>query len=168
VKRVEGREPRVESRARTLVFRNRQSNRPLNIPLLRRITRHLLGSEFGLSKYELGFHFVAETEMARINEQFLRHEGSTDVITFDHGSSAHQLHGEIFISVPDAVKQAREFRTTWQSEVVRYVIHGLLHLRGYDDSQSTERREMKRVENRLLRDMTSKFSLRELAGARKS
>ena len=49
------------------------------------------------------------------------------------------------------MKQAREFGTTWQSEVVRYVIHGLLHLRGHDDLKPAERRVMKREENRLLK-----------------
>jgi len=124
--------------------------------------------ELSVSDYELGFHFVEAPEMARVNEQFLQHHGSTDVITFDHGSTAERLHGEIFISIPDAVKQAREFRTTWQSEVVRYIVHGLLHLRGYDDLKPANRREMKREENRLLRKVSSSFTLGRIARARKS
>jgi len=152
----------------TLCFRNRQRTRAINIPLLRRITRHVLEEEFALDDYELGLHFVAAEEMAQVNEQFLQHSGSTDVITFDHGSSRQHLHGEIFISVSDAVKQAREFKATWQSEAVRYVIHGLLHLRGYDDSRPAKRREMKREENRLVKVVESKFDVRELVRARKS
>lgn len=101
--------------------------------------------------------------MARVNQEFLQHEGSTDVITFDHGSSNQRLHGEIFISVPDAVKQAREFRATWQSELVRYIIHGLLHLRGHDDLQPAQRRVMKREENRLLRRLATTFTLEGIA-----
>jgi probable rRNA maturation factor len=120
-----------------------------------------------MSAYELGFHFIAGVEMARINEQFLQHEGSTDVLTFDHGSSATHLHGEIFISVPDALKQARQFKTTWQSEIVRYLIHGLLHLRGLDDLQPEKRREMKREENRLLRFVESRFAVGEIGRRRR-
>lgn len=165
----------------TLAFRNRQRTRPLNLPLLRRVTRHLLQEEWKVASYELCFHFVEPEEMAKVNWQFLQHEGSTDVITFDHSefgapgiarpgpsssskpsdaqrsSSANLLHGEIFISVTDAVKQAREFKTTWQSELVRYVIHGLLHLRGYDDLQPALRRVMKREENRLLKAVAKEF-----------
>ena len=174
---------------RVLYFRNRQRTRALNAPLLRRIARHILEGELGVTDYELGFHFVKPEEMARVNEQFLQHTGSTDVITFDHSdgapasgparwglsrgragseTSAPQLHGEIFISVADAVKQAREFGTTWQSEVVRYIIHGLLHLRGHDDLNPVARKVMKREENRLLKSVSAKFALRSLARSRHS
>ena len=154
---------------RTLVFRNRQRSRAVNLPLLRRVVRYLLEKEFALTDYELGFYFVDVIEMARINEEFLQHQGSTDVITFDYGATeAPALHGEIFISVADALKQSKEFRTTWQSETIRYIIHGLLHLRGYDDLQPAKRREMKREENRLIRVVESAFAVRELARGRKS
>ena len=73
------------------------------------------------------------------------------VITFDHGSTIERVHGECFISVADAVDQAQAFRTTWTEEVVRYVIHGILHLRGYDDLEPALRRSMKREENRWVR-----------------
>lgn len=164
---------------RTLAFRNRQRTRQLNLPLLRRVTCHLLQEELKVTSYEVCFHFVEQDEMAKVNWQFLQHEGSTDVITFNHSdfgapasgaapslqappragseTSAPPLHGEIFISVTDAVKQAREFKTTWQSELVRYVIHGLLHLRGYDDLQPAARRVMKREENRLLKAVAKEF-----------
>ena len=73
---------------RVLSFRNRQRTRLLAIPTLRRITRHVLESELGVLDYELCFHFVSTEEMARVNEQFLQHTGSTDVITFDHSDGA--------------------------------------------------------------------------------
>lgn len=113
--------------------------------------------------------------MARINKQFLQHEGSTDVITFDHGfgvpplggsgrvnAELQTLQGEIFICIEDAVAQARQFRTTWQSEMVRYIIHGILHLLGHDDTRSTARAKMKREENRLLRQIVRRFPLSKL------
>jgi probable rRNA maturation factor len=165
---VEDPRSKVEGRKRILVLRNRQQTRMLNVPLLRRITRHLLEQEFEASNYELGFHFVGAPEMALLNEQFLQHSGSTDVITFDYSQGQSRLHGEIFISISDAVKQSREFRTTWQSEVARYVIHGLLHLRCFDDLEPVKRREMKREENRLLQALESRFRVRELQKVRKS
>ena len=173
-----------------LAFRNRQRTRALSLPLLRRLTRHLLHEELGVTDYELCFHFVEPKEMAEVNWQFLQHEGSTDVITFDHSefgarasrparrkaddvragleARAPELHGEIFISVADAVKQAREFKTTWQSELARYVIHGLLHLRGYDDLQPAKRRVMKREENRLLKKVAAEFPLVRLGKTQNS
>lgn len=132
-----------------LVLRNRQKDRPLRISTLRRVVLDLLEA-MGLEA-ELGFHWVSAAEMARVNWRFLRHEGSTDVITFDYGSTPERLHGECFICVADAVAQAEEFGTTWSDEVVRYVIHGILHLRGYDDLEPALRRIMKREENRWVR-----------------
>ena len=163
-----------------LFLRNRQGTHFVNSPLLRRITKVLLTDLLSLEGYELAIHLVAAPEMARVNQRFLEHAGSTDVITFDYGGefdsmpvrerrgSTHrpeQLHGEIFICIDDAVKQARQFRTTWQSELVRYLIHGVLHAVGYDDLTPANRCVMKREENRLLRMLSRQFSFRHLANA---
>jgi len=163
-----------------LVLRNRQRTRPVNSPLLRRMTSVLLMDLLSLERSDLAIHLVAAPEMARVNQQFLDHAGSTDVITFDYTGeldsmavedargSTHlpkQLHGEIFICIDDAVKQARQFRTTWQSELVRYLIHGVLHTVGYDDLTPANRWVMKREENRLLRMLSRQFSFRHLANA---
>lgn len=172
-----------------LVFRNRQRVRRVNVPMFRRIVRSLLNELPGVGGYELCVHFVAEPEMTRLNETFLRHAGSTDVITFDYRSNettpapsqkgsnhaqSHRsspswrgqgwvLHGEIFICMDEAVTQARRFRTNWKLELVRYVVHGLLHLRGFDDQRPAARRKLKREENRLLRLLTARFHLSRLA-----
>lgn len=150
---------------KTLLLRNRQRVRAVEVTLLRRFTRSLIEDQLDVATYELGIHLVTATEMTLLNETFLQHTGSTDVITFDHAENGDstQLHGEIFICLDDAVKQARAFRTTWQSELARYVIHGMLHLRGYDDLTPSKRRVMKREENRLLRALTEEFSLQRLA-----
>ena len=155
---------------RILSLRSRQRERALNIPFLRRVARHVLEQEMNVSDYELGIHFVSAQEMARVNEEFLQHHGSTDVITFDYNETpaTERLHGEIFISIADAVEQAREFHTTWQSEVMRYVIHGFLHLRGYDDLEPAKRRLMKREENRLVQHVAQQFKLGSVARRRKS
>src|SRR4030095_5238441 len=97
----------------TLWVRNRQRVRRVNAVLLRRIIRSLLAETFKIASCELCFHLVASPEMSRVNETFLGHEGSTDVITFDHGDVAGEpssLRGEIFICLDDAVEQAQVFR----------------------------------------------------------
>ncbi len=153
----------------TLQLRSRQRDRRLNLPFLRRILPHVLTEQLPVPAAELCFHFVAAEEMARVNWQFLQHEGSTDVITFDYGERSAVsgqrsagLCGEAFVCVADAVKQAREFKTSWQSEVVRYAVHALLHLRGFDDLQPAKRREMKREENRLMHELATAFDLDQL------
>lgn len=160
-----------------LGLRNRQRVRAVDLRVLRRLLRYLLEHHFRHAHIELGLHLVAKAEMAEINARFLRHDGSTDVITFDYMDKAPAeatpalaqreagpgLHGEIFICLDDAVTQARQFRTTWPEEMTRYLIHGLLHLHGYDDQSPAARRVMKRAENRLLRLVKAQFPLRRLA-----
>jgi rRNA maturation RNase YbeY len=73
-----------------------------------------------------------------------------------------QLHGEIFVCLDEAVSQARRFHTTWQSELVRYVVHGVLHLLGYDDAASRARRRMKEAEDNLVGQLASQFDVRSL------
>jgi rRNA maturation RNase YbeY len=78
------------------------------------------------------------------------------------GDGSSELAGEIFISVSDARRQASEFKTRWEEEIVRYIVHGVLHLRGYDDLVSAKRRVMKREENRLVRRMKQRFDFRQV------
>jgi len=157
-----------------LAFRNRQRTRRVNLRLLREITRALLDELAGVKDYELCVHLIGAKEMARVNWNFLKHEGSTDVITFDHAVHATRntqhvplLHGEIFICLDDAVAQARQFRTTWQAELVRYLVHGVLHLLGHDDLDPAAHRKMKREENRLVRELSARFALSKLNRAPK-
>ncbi len=73
------------------------------------------------------------------------------------------LHGDIFISVDDAVAHAHRYRTTWQEEIVRYLVHGILHLGGHDDMRPRARRKMKRDENHLVRELALRFPLHKLS-----
>ena len=130
-------------------IRNRQRYKQLDTKLLKVITLDLLQEQLSLTEVELGIHLVSAPLMAQVNQQYLQHQGSTDVITFDHslvpvtGSTVPTpVHGELFICVEDADAQATEFRTSWQEEVTRYIIHGILHLCGFDDLKPARRREI--------------------------
>ena len=148
-----------------LVLRNRHPSFAANLPLLRRITRSLLTGSLAIPDFTLGVFLVDTAEMTRLNEAFLRHTGSTDVITFDHSGigQPRALFGEIYIGLDEARHQARRFRATWQTELVRYLVHGVLHLRGYDDRDRRLRRRMKREEDRLVRELARRFRLSQLA-----
>ena len=108
---------------------------------------------------------VGARRMSFLNQRFLGHAGPTDVITFDYAEPLpvpHLLHGDIFICLEEARRQARTFGTTWQAEVVRYLVHGLLHLCGHDDLEAGARRRMKRVEDRMVRRLTAGFDFKRL------
>jgi probable rRNA maturation factor len=152
-----------------IAIANRQRTKKINTRFLKQVVVELF-AELKISEAELGIHLVGAKEMARVNWQFLQHEGSTDVITFDHrdcqlpiANCQLEIHGELLICVDDAIKQAKEFKTNWQSEVVRYVVHGVLHLLGYDDLKPQLRRAMKREENRLVRLLAKKISFAQLS-----
>ena len=152
-----------------IIIANRQRTKKINRRLLQQIVRALL-AELEQERFELEIVLVAAPEMTRLNETFLQHAGSTDVLAFDYSTPGRQtpkarpqIHGEIFICVDEAILQARRFGTSWQSEIVRYVVHGLLHLLGYDDASAGARRKMKREENRRLRRLARRFSLAQLS-----
>jgi len=68
--------------------------------------------------------------------------GATDVITFQHG--------EIFVSVETALRQARRYRSSVEKEIKLYLVHGLLHLEGFDDTSAVKARAMESAQTRLL------------------
>jgi rRNA maturation RNase YbeY len=144
---------------------------------LRRLAATLLQTLPAAKRFDLGIYLVSAAEITRLNETFLKHKGSTDVITFNYAETAtpassrsggraacsNLLHGEIFVCLDEAVRQARRFHTTWQSELVRYVVHGMLHLLGYDDRASRARRRMKVAEDALVHRLASQFEFQRLA-----
>jgi rRNA maturation RNase YbeY len=146
-----------------LYLRNRQRTRPINLKLLERIAATLV-TKTCPADFRIGILLVGARQMTQLNEAFLKHGGPTDVIAFGYATDqCRSLHGEIFICVEEALRQARRFRTTWQKEVVRYLAHGLLHFQGYDDSTPAERGRMKRVENSLVQELAGQFCLSQLS-----
>lgn len=146
-----------------LYVRNRQRTRPINLKLFESIAAAVLARTCS-AEYRVGVLLVGDKEMTRLNEAFLQHAGSTDVLAFGYTADHERsLHGEVFICVDEALKQARRFRTTWQKEVVRYLTHGLLHFQGHDDSTPANRQRMKAVEDQIVQELTGQFSLSLLA-----
>ena len=102
--------------------------------------------------------------MAKVNDEFLSHEGPTDVITFDLAEDPNRIIflAEIYICPGVAADQALEFNTTWQDEFIRYHVHALLHLKGFDDLAPEDRTRMKRQENRIMRNIRKQYTLAEV------
>jgi probable rRNA maturation factor len=81
--------------------------------------------------------------MSRLHRQFLGQNGPTDVLTFQHG--------EIFVSAETAKRHARVFGNPLVAELQLYIVHGLLHLHGFDDRTPAEARKMNSTQERILR-----------------
>jgi probable rRNA maturation factor len=85
---------------------------------------------------------VSDRRIASLNRQFLNERGPTDVITF--------RHGEVFISAETAARHARRFGNSLARELSLYVVHGLLHLHGFDDRNGIEARKMETMQRKIL------------------
>ena len=96
---------------------------------------------------EIFVWLVSDRRMARLHRQFLGQTGPTDVLTFQHG--------EIFISVETAKRHAPVFGNSLMRELQLYIVHGLLHLHGFDDRTQSGARRMKRMQEKILRHVLS-------------
>jgi probable rRNA maturation factor len=91
---------------------------------------------------------ISDRRMASLHRQFLNQTGPTDVLTFQHG--------EIFISVETARRHARLFGNSLPRELRLYIVHGLLHLHGFDDRSRADARKMERMQSRILTAVSAK------------
>ena len=86
---------------------------------------------------------VSDRVIAAVHERFMNIPGATDVITFEHG--------EIVASAQTAAAYARRYGRHVEQELALYIIHGLLHLNGYDDVKRSDAARMRRTQQRILR-----------------
>jgi len=94
----------------------------------------------------LSIVFVGSKRMRAINKKYLAHDFVTDVLTFDLGEGG----GEIIICPRVACSNAKVHRSSTEQEIILYVIHGILHLAGFDDHAPQDILQMRRMEKELL------------------
>lgn len=114
--------------------------------------RQVLDAE-GVRRGEVGVIFHDSRSSRAMNRRYLRHDAVTDVISFPLEYSGDRLEGEIYVNLDRARRQAREYGVSLAQEIARLVIHGALHLAGYDDRSPAERAHMTRREDYFLRTM---------------
>ncbi|MCC6255118.1 MAG: rRNA maturation RNase YbeY [Ignavibacteriaceae bacterium] len=114
-----------------------------------------LSTELYFKILNLEINFISAKSILDINKTYLNHDYTTDIITFNYSEIVNELDGEIFISIDDALSNSKKFNVSVSDELVRLVIHGILHLLGYDDIAHSDKKIMKRMENKLL----SKFKI---------
>jgi probable rRNA maturation factor len=135
-----------------VLVRNLQRKLRIDLPALQKSAEKILelvlrthvGRRTQLRRLEeISVLFISDRRMASLHRQFLGQGGSTDVLTFQHG--------EIFISVETAQRHARRFRKSVDKELKLYIVHGLLHLNGFDDRKKKWARKMEAVQQQILR-----------------
>lgn len=98
---------------------------------------------------EINFIFSNDKLLLSFNKKFLKHNTLTDIITFQYGSK--ELSGEIFISIQRVKENAKQFGVRFENELHRVMIHGVLHLCGYKDKQTGDKKKMREKEDYYLK-----------------
>ena len=104
----------------------------------------------GQTVQSLNFIFCSDKYLHQINVEYLNHETYTDVITFPYMENGNPVEGDIFISIDRIKENAENFKTSFENELHRVMIHGTLHLLGYGDKTPDEKLKMTEKENEYL------------------
>ena len=134
-----------------ILLRNLQRKISVNVAELEKFAGNALQHSLQLQKgkqtdlrklSEIFIWLISDRRMKLLHRKFLGQSGPTDVLTFQHG--------EIFISVDTARRHARAFGNSLLRELKLYIVHGLLHLHGFDDQTPAEARKMKTAQEKIL------------------
>lgn len=129
---------------------DQQSALPINRRRIRAAISAIL-RDHGPPACRISVAIVDDPTIHELNRQFLQHDYATDVLSFVLESSPELLEGEIVVSGDTAVAQASEYSSTPEEELMLYVIHGTLHLVGFDDHEEADQAEMRLAEQTYLR-----------------
>ncbi len=135
----------------------------LNRRKLERVVKFTLNF-MGIKEADISIAFMGDGRIRRLNHLYRGKDRATDVLAFPLGEGrrpkgGRPVSGDIAISVDRARKQAKRFGSTFKREIYLYIIHGLLHLGGYDDEKAHSERAMRRKETEILEGLWQKADL---------
>ena len=133
----------------TVALTNAQRGVPVDVPRLTRLARLAVRALRIRTPGRLEITLVDPQQMRRLNRRFLRHDRLTDVLSFRYPEGQGTV-GDILVAPSAARRYARANDLSYVKELSRYVLHGLLHWKGYDDTTPTQQRRMRALEDHLL------------------
>lgn len=128
---------------------NRQKSLPVDKARLRAAVRTVLRGE-GLATAAISLAVVDDRTIHELNRRFLQHDYATDVLSFAFERTADSVDGEVIVSADTAIRQAEQLGESPAAELLLYVVHGALHLVGYDDQSEPDRARMRERERHYL------------------
>jgi probable rRNA maturation factor len=102
------------------------------------------------SEGEINYIFCNDDYLVQINQQYLNHDTLTDIISFDY-SLGNEIHGDIYISIERVRENAEEFKVSFEEELKRVMIHGVLHYCGYKDKSESDELLMRSKEDEKIK-----------------
>lgn len=117
---------------------------------VQKLVRRIFSEEDFNHPGALSLVFVDDEHIQNLNRNYLNHDYPTDVIAFPLEDESDDLWGEIYISVDRAREQATQYREPFRREITRLIIHGVLHLMGYEDQNPVQQKKMKALEETYL------------------
>jgi rRNA maturation RNase YbeY len=109
----------------------------------------VVASGYGKKTGSIAYLFCSDEKILDVNRQYLQHDYYTDIITFDY-TEDDVLSGDLYISLDTVRSNSEQFRTDYVEELLRVIIHGILHLCGINDKTPEEQLEMTEAENMAL------------------
>ena len=108
-----------------------------------------VAAKYGKKVGEVAYIFCDDEKILEVNKEYLQHDYYTDIITFDY-CEGDVLNGDIFISLDTVASNAEEFGVSFDNELHRVLIHGILHLCGFKDKEPAEEARMREEENKAI------------------
>jgi len=130
-------------------------SRTLNTDRLRLLLHLVADGEHAILR-DVSVILTDHETVLELNRSYLQHDYHTDVLSFSlTDTPANGLDGEVYVDLDTAAERCVEFGTTYEAEAMRYAVHGLLHLMGYDDATATERHIMRTLEDKYLSQLAT-------------
>ncbi|MET3129332.1 rRNA maturation RNase YbeY [Arcicella rosea] len=104
----------------------------------------------GFKMRNLNYIFCSDEYLHKINLEYLDHDTYTDIITFDNSEGEEDIEGDIFVSIERVKDNSQELKTEFLDEFKRVLVHGLLHLCGYDDHSDEDEAQMRELESKYI------------------
>jgi probable rRNA maturation factor len=108
-------------------------------------------SEYHLELGYINVVFLSDDELLKMNVEYLGHDYYTDIITFNYAENPKRIEAELYISIDRVKENAETNHVSFNEEMIRVIIHGTLHLAGFDDQTDAEKTEMRRLEDQYIK-----------------
>jgi probable rRNA maturation factor len=102
---------------------------------------------YGFNVISINYIFCSDKYLLKINKQFLKHNYFTDIITFDNSTDKRKLEADIFISVDRVKENSKKYKISFSDELHRVMVHGALHLAGFNDKSISQQTKMRKAED---------------------